>query len=107
MPKVLLEPDLLLQSRWIPLPVFISIEGSDTHFDVSSLVTFSPVSAIWALPHLVMDENNIFIIGFLMPSWLAPVSSVDLTVTTGSEEVLENLNIELFPFLLDQGKDLM
>ena len=105
-PKVLLEPDLLLQSRWIPLPVFISIEGSDTHFDVSSLVTFNPVSAIWALPHLVMDENNIFIIGLLMPSWLAPVSSVDVTVTTGSEEVLENLNIELFPFLLDQGKDL-
>lgn len=106
-PNVLVKPDLLLQSRWIPLPVFISIEGSDTHFDVSSSVTFNPVSAIWALPHLVVDENNIFIIGLLMPLWLAPVSSVDVTVTTGSEEVLGNLNIELFPFLLDQEKDLM
>ena len=107
LPKVLLEPDLLLQSRWIPLPVFLRIEGSNTHFDSSSSVIFNPVSAIWTLPRLVVDEDNIFIIGLLMPSWLAPVSSVDVTVTTGSEEVLVNLNIELFPFLLDQGKDLM
>jgi len=107
LPKVLLEPDLLLQSRWIPLPVFLTIAGSNTHFDSSSSVTFNPVSAIWALPRLVLDEDNIFIIGLLMPSWLAPVSSVDVTVTTGSQEVLENLNIELFPFLLDQGKDIM
>ncbi len=106
-PEVLVKPDRLRQSRWIPLPVFLSITGSNTHFDSSSSVTFNPVSAIWALPHLVVDEDTIFIIGLLMPSRLVPVSSVDVTVTTGSEEVVKNLNIELFSSLLDQGKDLM
>ena len=106
-PEVFVKPDRLRQSRWIPLPVFLSITWSNTHFDSSSSVTFNPVSAIRALPRLVVDEDTIFIIGLLMPSSLAPVSSVDVTVTTGSEALLKNLNVELFSSLVDQGEDLM
>ena len=106
-PTVLTEPDSLHQSRWIPLPLFLNIKGSDTHFDSSSsLVTFSPAGTIWALP-LVAHEENILIIGLLMPLWFSPVKSIDVMVATGSEEVSNTIKVELLPFILDQGKDLM
>ena len=87
--------------------MFMRIEGSGTHFDASTVVSFNPTGAIFALP-LVFNEENISCIGLLMPLWLTgPLSSVDVNVSTGSEEAFEALNIELLPFILDQGKDLI
>jgi len=108
LPTILLNPDSYFQSRWFPLPMFMRIEGSDTHFDASSTVTFNPTGAIFALP-LVVSEETIFIVGLLLPHWLAgPLGgSVDVTVTTGAEEAYEALNIELLPFILDEEKNLM
>jgi hypothetical protein len=107
LPKVLLEPDLLLQSRWIPLPVFLGIEGSAIQFDSSSSVTFSPDNSILALPPLVVDEANIFTIGLLMPLWLSgPLAgSIDVIVTTNSEEASKTINVELLPLILDRKKN--
>jgi hypothetical protein len=87
--------------------MFMRIEGSDIHFDASSTVTFNPASALFSLP-LVVDEESIFIIGLLMPSWLTgPLNSLDVMVTTGSEEVYESLNIELLSFILDEGREML
>jgi len=109
LPKVLLEPDLLLQSRWIPLPVFLRIEGSAIQFDSSSSVTFSPASSILALPPLVVDGENIFTIGLLMPLWLSgPLAgSIDVIVTTDSEEASKTIKVELLPLILDRKKNPM
>jgi hypothetical protein len=107
-PVIVLTPDSWFQSRWIPVFVFLGIEGSDTHFDASSVVSFNPAGSLMVLP-LVFSEENIFCIGLLMPQWLTgPLGgSVDVTVTTGSEEAFEALNIELLPFILDQEKNPM
>ena len=86
--------------------MFMRIEGSDTHFDASTSVTFNPTGAIFALP-LVVSEETIFIVGLLMPQWLTGTlgGSVDVTVTTGAEEAYEALNIELLPFILEQEEE--
>ena len=87
--------------------MFLRIEGSDTHFDASSIVTFNPESALMALP-LVVDEESILIIGLLVPSWLTgSLNSLDVTVTTGSEEAYESLNVEPMPFMLDKGREML
>jgi len=106
LPTILLQPDFCYQSRWFLLPMFMRIEGSDTHFDPSSTVTFNPESALMALP-LVVDEESILIIGLLMPSWLTgPLNSLDVMVTTGTEEAYESLNIKPMPFIRDDGREL-
>ena len=87
--------------------MFLRIEGSDTHFGASSTVTFNPSSTLMGLP-LVMDEGTLMIIGLIMPSWLTgPLRSLDVTVTTGSEEVYESLNIEPMPFMFDEGREIL
>jgi len=101
-PTILLQPDFYYQSRWIPLFMLLNIEGLDTHFDATSSITFNPTCAVWAFP-LIVDEENIYMIGLLMPLWLTgPLDSVSVTVTTGQEEALETLNIELLSIILDQ-----
>jgi hypothetical protein len=107
LPTILLQPDFCYQSRWFPLPMFMRIEGADTHFDASSTVTFNPENKLLALP-LVVNEESILIIGLLMPSWLTgPINSMDVTVTTGSEEAYESLNINPLPFILDEGREML
>ena len=98
-PSILLRPDFCFQSRWIPLPVFIRIEGENTHFNTSTTeVNFSPKGSILALPFL-LSEEGIFLIGLMMPSWLAPVESVEVMIKTGAEEVTQALTIEQLPFI--------
>jgi hypothetical protein len=97
---ILLTPETHYQSRWLPLPLFITIEGTGTHFNKSSSVTFTPPDALVAIP-LVQDKETITIVGFVMPSLLAPYSSVDVTVTTDSEEVSATILFELFSFFLN------
>ena len=106
-PEIVLTPDTCFQSRWVPVIVFLGIEGSETDFDTSTEVSFNPSGSLMALP-LVFNEENISCIGLLMPLWLTgPLSSVDVNVSTGSEEAFGVLNIEPLPFILDQGKENM
>ena len=87
--------------------MFMRMEGSDTHFDASSSIAFHPGHALWALPKVV-DGENISILGLLMPSWLTgPLESVEVSVTTGFEEVSDAIKLKLLPLLLDQEKNSM
>jgi hypothetical protein len=100
-----LTPEALHQSRWVPLIIFLSIKGSGTHFDRSvTQITLNPGNAVVILP-LVIDEETINCISILMPRWWAPVDSIDVTVTTGAEEVTEKMEIKLVPFMLEQEKN--
>ena len=87
--------------------MFMRMEGSDTHFDASSSIIFYPGHAVWGLPRVV-DGENISILGLLMPLWLTgPLESVEVSVTTGLEEVSDDMKVELLPLLLDQEKNSM
>jgi hypothetical protein len=101
LPTILLDPDSHYQGRWLPLPLFITIEGSGTHFNRSSSVTFIPSDLLAAIP-LVKDKETIFLIGFVMPLIVTPYCSVDITVTTDSEEVSAPFTLELFSFFLNE-----
>ena len=94
---ILLTPQTHYQSRWLPLPLFIAIAGSGTHFNRSSSITFIPSDPLVAIP-LIKDEETIFLVGFVMPSLLAPYNSVNVMVTTGSEEIYATITLELLSF---------
>jgi hypothetical protein len=103
-PTLQLTPESWYQSRWLSLIKFFRIEGSNSHFDRSvTEVTFTPESAVIMLP-MVMDESTINCIGILMPRWWAPVDSIDVTVTTGTEVATATMEIKLLPFLLEQDR---
>ena len=71
------------------------------------MIAFQPGHAVWALPNVV-DGENIFILGLLMPLWLTgPLESVEVSVTTGLEGVSDAMKVELLPLLLDQEKNSM
>ena len=95
-PKIELYPDFCYQSRWIPIPMFMRIEGKNTHFKASTRVTFTPTGSIFALP-LVGGEENIFLIGIVMPQWFLQEDAVILKIVTGSEVVSGTVNLVL-PF---------
>jgi sugar lactone lactonase YvrE len=107
-PSILLRPDFCFQSRWIPLPVFIRIEGTDTLFNTATEVHFNPKSSIVALQFLT-GKQSIFLIGLMMPSWLAPVDTIEVRVkvTPGSEEMSELLTVNLLSLILDEGNKIL
>ena len=84
--------------------MFLRIEGSGTHFDKSvTKIALNPAGTVLLLPRVV-DEDTISCFGILMTRWIAPVNSIDVTVTTGEEAVTEQLDIKLLPFILEQEK---
>jgi len=100
-----LTPEAWYQSRWVSLIKFLKIEGSNTYFDRSvTEVRFSPDNAVIMLPR-VIDATTINCIGLLMPRWWAKVDSIEVTVTTGTEEATATMDITLLPFLLEQGRN--
>jgi len=110
-PDVTMEvaPATLLRSRWIPLPVIMVITGDGTSFaggifePTPSIVDYSPAPAVLALPPLVWGAESIWQMIFVNPSWLAgaEAETVTVTVTTGSEVVVDTVTIEMLPFILD------
>ena len=102
-PSIQLFPNPYLQSRWMPLLMFLRIVGTNTHFDGSTVVTFDPPGTVMALP-ILGDEEHFFLIGLVMPSWLAPAQSLNVTVNTpGTEKVSGILNLEFLPFMFKEG----
>ncbi len=103
-------PPSWYQSRWIPLIRHLRIVGSGTSFQArESKVTFEPNIAVFPFFSRVVDEENILIWTYIMPQWLTrPLEGpVQVTVTTGSEVVSADWDINLLPFPLDQeGADL-
>jgi len=104
-PSIQLLPNSYIQLQWIPMVMLVRIVGTKTHFDASSLVTFNPEGAVMGLSFLG-DEEHLLLVGILMPAWLVGVESIDVTVTTGEEEISETLTIEQFPFIPNGGKEI-
>lgn len=104
-PIIEIVPDTILQSRWIPLPKMLHIIADGSHFDSSSSVTFYPAGKMLALSSLVVDSENIYVIGILMPQFMTGLLDVlDISVVTGENEVYSYISVELLPFILDKQK---
>ena len=100
LPTLSVIPQRIMQSHWMPLPVFMSIRGTNTHFGSSSSLTFNPPS-VMALPMMINPET-IFCFGLMMPAWMTGQSgeSLEVSVTTGTEKATGSVEVRLLPFLL-------
>ena len=101
-----ISPDSVKRSRWIFIIKKLNILGDGTSFDDSSLVVYSPSSAVFALKPSVVDAQQINQLIFVKPSWLAGVwnasETVTVTVTTGSDTVSSTFVIEMLPLILEE-----
>ena len=104
LPTLTVTPRAIMQSHWMPLPVFMSIRGTNTHFGSSSSLTFNPRS-VMALPMMINPET-IFCFGLMMPAWITQQAgeSLEVRVTTGPENATGSVEVRLLPFLLREGK---
>jgi hypothetical protein len=105
-PSIALLPNPCFQSRWMPLPLFLRIIGTDTHFDATSRITFDPTGTVMAFP-ILRNEEHIFMVGLIMPTWLAPpIQAINVIVTTGSEVVSETMDLSPLPFMLRERNEI-
>jgi hypothetical protein len=101
-------PDPMLRSRWVPLPVFMTIEGDGTNFVAElfggSAVSFSPTLSVLQTFPLILGPESIWELIFVMPGWLAMAEdeTLTVTVTTDTEVVSDTVQITILPFPLDQ-----
>ena len=102
MPEISIIPRTIIQSHWIPLPLFMSIRGTNTHFSGASKVSFSPLS-VMALPMLI-NQQTLFCMGLMMPGWITGQlpESLEINVTTGKEKATGNIAMVLMPFMMGE-----
>jgi len=108
-PSISISPDPLGKSHWIPLPYLIVIAGNNTSFAASiTKLLYEPSGTVFSLFPLVLNNLYIWDIVWVMPGWLTGLDdeTVTLTVTTDSEVVEDNFEIELFPFPLDHQRSM-
>ena len=105
--SIKVSPDPMLRSRWVFLPVIISIQGDGTSFAMfTSMPNYSPSNALFALPALVLGPELIFQAAFVNPSWLAGTPGDSQTVTATVDGLSDDFTINLLPFFLDVDKHL-
>lgn len=85
------------------LPAFIAITGEGTSFSQgTSRVSYSPKNALLPLPALVLGPEFIWQMVLVNPPWLAGFPEDPQTVTATVDGTLDDFEIELLPFILDQ-----
>jgi hypothetical protein len=100
-PSITVIPQRIMQSRWIPLPFFMSIRGTNTHFSGASKVTLTPPSVMPPLT-FVFHQQALFCMGLMMPGWVTGQlgESLEVSVKTGLENVTGSIDVNLMPFML-------
>jgi len=98
-------PDPMRRSRWVMLPTLMVLQNDSANFNIlTSRVSFSPARAVTPLPRLVLGPHTIWQLVFVNPPWLAGGATdgtLTVTVTTGTETVTGDTNIQMLPFGLD------
>ncbi len=100
LPTLSVIPQRIMQSHWIPIPVFMSIKGTYTHFSNASRVSFDPPS-VMVLPMLI-NQETLLCMGLMMPAWITGAlgESIEVSVTTGVEKATGSGEVGLMPFML-------
>jgi hypothetical protein len=104
-PEISVIPHTIMQSHWIPLPLFMSIRGTNTHFSGTSKVAFTP-SSVMVLPMLI-NQETLFCMGLIMPAWVTGQlgDSIEVSIQTGLEVVAEELDLRILPFMLGEERE--
>ena len=108
-----LKPDSVFRSHLIPLPLTMFIEGTESHFDRTTTVSFEGNDAIWPPIRLVLSQTKILVVSIINPAGLRADNSSEVTVNvsstvdTGEEEPYEEvgsslLTLTMLPFILDE-----
>ena len=85
------------------LPVLVVITGEETSFSqLTSRVSYSPSTALLPMPALVLNPELIWQLVFVNPSWLAEFPADPQTVTVTIDGAVDDFEIQLLPFILDQ-----
>jgi hypothetical protein len=102
MPSIAAFPRTIMQSRWMPLPLFMSIRGTNTHFGGVSKVIFTPPS-VMMMP-FVINQQTLFCMGLMMPGWITGQlpESIEISVTTNLEKATGSAAVFLMPFMLGE-----
>ena len=103
-PAIVVSPDPMWKSHWIPLPYLMVIAGNNTHFKCfNSRLSFEPPLMVFPCFPIVWDEIYIWDFVLVMPGWLAGFDdqTVTVTVTTGDETVEDDFEVKLLPFILN------
>jgi hypothetical protein len=97
LPAIELFPDVPLCSHLFPLSLFMVVNGSDTHFNETTTVSFIG-DAIWQPLYLVLSPTIIFVVSIINPAGLESLEStnVDVTVTSTVGETQEGAAAALY-----------
>jgi hypothetical protein len=104
MPEISIIPRTIIQSHWIPLPLFMSIRGTNTHFSGASKVSFTPPS-VMIMP-FVINQEALFCMGLIMPAWITGQlgDSIEVKVKTNLENATGSIEVNLMPFMLGEER---
>jgi hypothetical protein len=87
-------PDMLLGSRWIPLPYLLLISGEDVVFDLSSTISFEPGKDIFGLGGLGFGD---IYLALILLGANPDEGTVAVSISTEGEVVSGEITIGLFP----------
>jgi hypothetical protein len=97
-------PSSAFRSRWIWLPSFQFINGTNTNFAMfSSNPTYTPANAVIELPALVLGPEVIWTAILVNPAWFAMLpDDSPQTVTVTVDGLSDTITIEFLPFIFDE-----
>jgi hypothetical protein len=98
-------PSSVWRSRWIWVPSFLFINGTNTDFSLfSSRPTYTPENAVIGLPALVLGPETIWTAILVNPAWFvfSPDDSPQ-TVTVTVDGVSDTITVEFLPFIFDEN----
>lgn len=98
-------PDPMLRSHLFRLPVWIAIRGTNTHFDLTTTIHYTPSPDITPLFHLALGPK--FLWGFaLVNPQLSQTEPSPLTITVNtpalSEAVSDTITLYMLPWVLEK-----
>jgi hypothetical protein len=92
-------PEVLLGSRWIPLPYLLIVTSEDAMFELTSKVSFEPGDDI--TPLLQVGFGNIFF-SLVILNANPDEGTVTVTISTGEEIAVGEISILLLPCGLNE-----
>ena len=76
-------PDPMYRSRWIMIPVVLTVSVTGADFNSSTVITYDPPISILPMPPLVLNVESLCQLIFVMPSWYTGIWDEPEVLTLG------------------------
>jgi len=105
---IMVSPSEVQRSRWIPLLRLMSIEGTETNFEIFKTPVDYDSPSLFQLPALVLSPTDIYQVILVMPSLLTGIGfdGESETVTVMVDGVSDTFEIKMLPAPFDEKKNL-